>query len=209
MGMSHPSWHYPCLIPKILPILTYGSITWNVDTGCNAIIDGIPETPKTARMEIQYLYNHVFNKTFPDGVSIQRIGKNRNDQQTRPILIKFRYIKDKDAFLGYLHDNKDKCKGYYPINLDDKCVQDTDIERLHYKYCKFSLNIPKESSTLVTLTELGRFPIRLNIWTQMIKYLMRFLSGTNNSILDEAFQSAKLNETRWYQSIHTLIYIAH
>ena len=138
---------------KILPMLTYGSIIWNVDTACNTIIDGIPETPKTARMEIQYLYNHVFNKTFPDDVSIQRIGKKRNDQQTRPILIKFRYIKDKDAFLRYLHDNKDKCKGYYRRNLDDKYVKDTDIEILHYKYCKFSLNIPKESSTLVTLTE--------------------------------------------------------
>ena len=45
-------------------------------------------------MEIQYLYNHVFSKTFPDDVSIQRIGKKRNDQQMRPILIKFRYIKD-------------------------------------------------------------------------------------------------------------------
>ena len=33
---------------------------------------------------------------------------------------------------------------------------------------------------------------------------MRLLNGTSNSILDEAFQSAKLNETRWHQSIHTL-----
>ena len=117
---------------KILPVLTYGSIIWNVDKACNAIIDGIPETQETARMEIQYLYNHVFNKTLPD-VSIQRIGKKRNDQQTRPVLIKFRYIKDKDTFLRCQHDNKDKCKGYYRINLDDKYVKDTDIERLHYK----------------------------------------------------------------------------
>ena len=58
---------------------------------------------------------------------------------------------------------------------------------------------------MVTLTELGRFPITLNIWTQMIKYLMWLLNGTNNPILDEAFQSAKFNETRWYQSIHTLL----
>ena len=34
---------------------------------------------------------------------------------------------------------------------------------------------------------------------------MQLLNGTNNSILDKAFQSAKLNETRWYQSIHTLL----
>ena len=39
----------------------------------------------------------------------------------------------------------------------------------------------------------------------MIKYLMWLLNGTNNPILDEAFQSAKFNEARWYQSIHTLL----
>ena len=100
-----------------------------LNTASNPIKDGIPETSKTTRMEIQYLYNHFFNKAFPDNVSIQRIGKKRNDQQTRPKLIKFRYIKDKDAFLRYLHDNKDKCEGYYRTKLDDKYVKDTDIER--------------------------------------------------------------------------------
>ena len=59
--------------------------------------------------------------------------------------------------------------------------------------------------TLVALAELDRFPVTLNIWKQMIKYLMRLFNGTNSSILDEAFQSAKLNKTRWYQSIHTLL----
>ena len=63
----------------------------------------------------------------------------------------------------------------------------------------------KASYSTITLAELGWFPITLNIWTQMIKYLMRFFNGTNNSILDEAFHSAKLNETRWYQSIHNFL----
>ena len=39
----------------------------------------------------------------------------------------------------------------------------------------------------------------------MIKYLMRLLNGTNNPILDEAFQSAKFNGTTWCQSIHTFL----
>ena len=34
---------------------------------------------------------------------------------------------------------------------------------------------------------------------------MRLLNGTNNPILNEAFQSAKFSETGWYQSIHTLL----
>ena len=44
IGMSHPNWHYPCLTLKVLPIITYGSVIWNVDTTSDAIIDGMPET---------------------------------------------------------------------------------------------------------------------------------------------------------------------
>ena len=92
------------------------------------------ETQKTVKIKIQYLHNHIFNKTYTDVASIQRIGRKRNDQQTRPILIKFRYIKD--AFLSYLHDNKGKREEYYRTNVDGKYVKDTDIGRLHHKYCK-------------------------------------------------------------------------
>ena len=43
---------------------------------CNdEVVDGIPEISKTAKMKIRYLYNHIFNKTFPDVVSIQLTGK--------------------------------------------------------------------------------------------------------------------------------------
>ena len=49
-GMSRPNWHYPYLTLKILPVLTYRSVIWNVDITNNAIVDGIPETSKTAKL---------------------------------------------------------------------------------------------------------------------------------------------------------------
>ena len=39
----------------------------------------------------------------------------------------------------------------------------------------------------------------------MIKYFIRLLKGTENPILDEAFQCAKTIETQWYQSVESLL----
>ena len=41
----------------------------------------------------------------------------------------------------------------------------------------------------------------------MIKYFIRLLKGTENSILDEAFQCAKIIETQSYQSVESLLKI--
>ena len=39
----------------------------------------------------------------------------------------------------------------------------------------------------------------------MIKYFRRLLKGTENPILDEAFQCAKIIEIQWYQSVESLL----
>ena len=39
----------------------------------------------------------------------------------------------------------------------------------------------------------------------MIKYFIRLSKGTENPILDEAFQCAKTIETQWYQSVESLL----
>ena len=39
----------------------------------------------------------------------------------------------------------------------------------------------------------------------MIKYFIHLLKGTENPILDEAFQCAKTIETQWYQSVESLL----
>ena len=111
------------------------------------------------------------------------------DQTTRPILIKFRYDRDKDSFLYNLRLHRDKFP--FHTNETDKYIKEGEIEHLHYKYCKFSLNLPKESLSLATLSELGRCPITINIWVKIIKYFIRLSKGTENPILDEAFQCVK------------------
>ena len=41
----------------------------------------------------------------------------------------------------------------------------------------------------------------------MIKYFIHLLKGTANPILDEAFPCAKIIETKWYQSVESLLNI--
>ena len=145
------------------------------------------------------LYEDILDEKLPDDVSVQRIGKKSIYQTNRPTLIKFRYTRDMDSFLYNLDLRRDK----FPFHTHeaDKYIKEHEIERLHYKYCKFSLNLPKESSSLATLSELGCYPTTINIWVQMIKYIIRFLKGTEHPILDQAFECAKTIETRWYQSV--------
>ena len=206
-GNVSPSLSLSLFDSKILPILTYGSIIWNISTTNNVILDGLPESEQTARAEIQDVYNHIFNEQPPENISIQRVGRRRDNNENRPVLIKFKYNREKSQFLHYLNIHRNELELRYRTFFEDKYIKDTDIECLHYKFCKFSLNLPKESSTSIALAELGRFPITIYIWTQMVKYLMRFQKGTNNPILDDAFQCAKANETRWYQTIQTLLQI--
>ena len=201
-----------CVSPKLslslfdskrLPILTYGYVIWNVSTQNNVIINGVPETNRTAKTEIKMLYEGIFDEKLPDDVSVQRIGEKSIDQTNRPILIKFRYTRDKDSFLYNLHLHKDKFP--FHTNETDKYIKEDEIERLHYKYCKFSLNLQKKSPSLATLSELGHYPITINIWVQMIKYFIRLLKGTENPILDVALQCAKTIETQCYQSVESLL----
>ena len=168
---------------------------WNVSTQNNVIINGVPETTRTAKTEIKMLYEGILDEKLPEDVSVQRIGRNPIDQTNRPILIKFRCNRDKDSFLYNLYLHRDKFP--FHTNETDKYIKEDEIERLHYKYCKFSLNLPKESSSLTTLSELGLYPITINIWVQMIKYFISPLKGTENPILEEAFQCANTIETQW------------
>ena len=48
---------------------------WNVSTQNNIIINGVPETTRTAKTEIEMLYEGILDEKLPDDVSVQRIEK--------------------------------------------------------------------------------------------------------------------------------------
>ena len=61
----------------------------------------------------------------------------------------------------------------------------SDIEKLHAKFCKRILGVHSKSTNLAVIAELGRYPMIIQISTQVIKYWLRI----NSSIYESQFVS--------------------
>lgn len=59
----------------------------------------------------------------------------------------------------------------------------SDIEKLHIKFCKRILGVHSKSTNLAVIAELGRYPMIIQISTQVIKYWLRI----NSSIYENQF----------------------
>ena len=62
------------------------------------------------------------------------------------------------------------------------------IEKLQVSICKQVLGVNKTTNNMKVLAELGRTPLRINIETQMFKYLQRFPFLKESSLLIAAFK---------------------
>ena len=82
------------------------------------------------------------------------------------------------------------------------------IEKLHLTFCKYVLGTSKTSSNLAVRTELGRYPLELQIKTQTLLYLSRLLNRKNNPLLDEAFLLTKHLDSEgvycWYTYVKSI-----
>ena len=54
--------------------------------------------------------------------------------------------------------------------------------------CKQVLGVNKRSNNVNTLAELGRYPLLINIESQIFKYFQRFVYVDKNRLLYKAFQ---------------------
>ena len=70
-----------------------------------------------------------------------------------------------------------------------------EIQLTHNNFIKYSLNIQKNSSSLVSRNEVEKFPLSTKIWSQMVKYFLRLLQRTKTKIID-AFDCALSVNTR-------------
>ena len=82
------------------------------------------------------------------------------------------------------------------------------IEKLHLTFCKYVLGTSKTSSNLAVRTELGRYPLELQIKTKTLLYLSRLLNRKNNPLLDEAFLLTKHLDSEgvycWYTYVKSI-----
>ena len=70
---------------------------------------------------------------------------------------------------------------------------------------KRSLNINKHTSSLCVYEELDRFPISHRAWSMPIKYWLRITTGTQNRLVNEAYETAIHEKHNWVQCIQALL----
>ena len=84
------------------------------------------------------------------------------------------------------------------------------MELVHLQFCKFILGVHKKNSSLAVLGELGRFPITIDIYTNIIKYSVHLHKSSENSILHDGFVencalSSAGNKKCWISKVKTLL----
>ena len=173
----------------------YGSNIWSIPTNsCSIYINNIPENIDVKAF-IPETLDGAFNRSI--GITtLKRIGR-KCDDNPRPILC-------------VLTNTTDKYDILYRQNVFDTSVvhsnpEKTIYESLHSSFCKFVLNVNKFSSNTACLGELGRFPLHIKAWTQAITYWLRLVSGTKNTLFNEAFVQANKDNHWWVQGVKDIL----
>ena len=166
---------------KIEPILTYGSIIWGIESNTNSIIiNGLKEDSEKSSKEqaLEHLKLILTNSDEQVNLDIvKRMRRKNKENQIRPILVKFKdnHIKAKIIYRGKCDLNS--------ISLKDNSNSNTfsGIQLVQDNFIKFTLNLSKNCSNFISRSEVGKFPLIVKIWTQMVKYFLRLCQGTNNN----------------------------
>jgi len=83
-----------------------------------------------------------------------------------------------------------------------------DIERVHLKYCKSVLGVKQSTCTAAVYSELGRYPIYIQQYVQIIKFWLHILYSENAVIKTAYYTSLDLHEKgykSWASRLHTLL----
>ena len=84
-----------------------------------------------------------------------------------------------------------------------------EIEKIHLAYMKDILKVKRSSSTLALYAELGRFPLKLKIQYQVLKYWQRVISYSDSHILKQAYLSLlelhDRGQVNWCTQVHDIL----
>ena len=182
---------------QIQPIISYGCVNWALPSLSKYIyLDNVP--------------NDITNDSIKNGLAAygmtpilcKRVGKRLNP--CRSVLLNMKSIDDKIKLLGL----QNLCNIY-----DDVMVRNYDFdfdkllyEKLHTRFCKFTMNVSKYSSNSACRAELGRYPLCYKMWNLSIQYWLRLENGTNNIILNMLINNCVKQEKHdWIQGIQYLL----
>ena len=171
-----------------------------IESNVNSIIiNGLKEDSEKSIKE-QMLEQRKLILTNPDEQVnldiVKRMGRKNKENQIRPNLAKFKdyHIKEKIIYSGKCYLNSISLKDISNSNAFSGILLVQD------DFIKFTLNLPKNCSNFISRSEVGKFPLNVKIWTQMVKYFLRLCQGTNNEIINDAAICAISTNSRWVQT---------
>ena len=76
------------------------------------------------------------------------------------------------------------------VKHDFKAWDNTPIEKTHLKFCKRYLEISNKASNVASRSELGRFPLIINIYKNILYYILYLLRKNEDTIVKQAFRTS-------------------
>ncbi len=141
---------------QITPILTYGCPIWGLPNTTNYITIVGTCIPQQGRDLINMIVGETIKTMW-----VRNTTSTRDLSATQTLLMNLANFDDKECILMNRHK--------LPHNIS---IQDVDLEhdkyayeKVHTNFCKFTLNLPKQTGNNSSWGELGRFPICNKIWS--------------------------------------------
>ena len=82
------------------------------------------------------------------------------------------------------------------------------IERVHLKFCKSILSVKQSTSTASVYYELGRYPLYIQRYVQIIKFWLHIINSENNVVKVALYSSIELHENgyiSWAGKVHSIL----
>ena len=76
------------------------------------------------------------------------------------------------------------------VKHDFKAWDNTPIEKTHLKFCKRYLEISNKASNVASRSELGRLPLIINIYKNILYYILYLLRKNEDTIVKQAFRTS-------------------
>lgn len=110
---------------------------------------------------------------------------------------------------GYFNLNT---KRYKRNNTPEYLYEENIAEKLHTKLCKIILGVNQKTTNIACRSELGRYPIMINIIANIICYRARLEKENNQSLLKESFNDDTMMHSKgisdWYTCSEEIIKFA-
>jgi exonuclease III len=116
-----------------------------------------------------------------------------------------------EIWFPYHRDVITKDRQNFTNNILEKCITNLfPHEMVHNTFCKQLLGVHKKAMNLPTLAELGRFPITITIFGQIISYWVHVINSDPHSLISQTYSTLlsenKFEENRWITVVRELLH---